>query len=57
MNYERGAVHESIPKVYSQEQVRKVHARTGEKGDGKILVLPLDNAVRIRTGEDGDNAI
>ena len=32
-------------------------ARTGEKGDGKIFVLPLDNAVRIRTGEDGDNAI
>lgn len=32
-------------------------ARTGEMGDGKIFVLPLDNAVRIRTGEDGDNAI
>ena len=32
-------------------------ARTGEKGDGKIFVLPLDNAVRIRTGEDSDNAI
>jgi len=32
-------------------------ARTGEMGDGKIFVLPVDNAVRIRTGEDGDNAI
>ena len=32
-------------------------ARTGEMGDGKIFVLPLANAVRIRTGEDGDNAI
>ena len=32
-------------------------ARTGEMGDGKIFVFPLDNAVRIRTGEDGDNAI
>jgi len=32
-------------------------ARTGEMGDGKIFVLSLDNAVRIRTGEDGDNAI
>lgn len=31
--------------------------RTGEMGDGKIFVLPVDNAVRIRTGEDGDNAI
>ena len=32
-------------------------ARTGEMGDGKIFVLPVDNAVRIRTGEDGENAI
>jgi len=32
-------------------------ARTGEMGDGKIFILPLDNAVRIRTWEDGDNAI
>ena len=32
-------------------------ARTGEMGDGKIFVFPLDNAVRIRTGDDGDNAI
>ena len=32
-------------------------ARTGEMGDGKIFVIPVDNAVRIRTGEDGDNAI
>jgi len=35
--------------------VRK--ARTGERGDGKIFVLPIDNAVRIRTGDEGDNAI
>ena len=33
------------------------NARTGEMGDGKIFVFPLDNVVRIRTGEDGDNAI
>jgi len=32
-------------------------ARTGERGDGKIFVLPVDNAVRIRTGDEGDNAI
>lgn len=32
-------------------------ARTGEMGDGKIFVLPVENAVRIRTGEKGDNAI
>ena len=32
-------------------------ARTGEIGDGKIFVLPVDNAVRVRTGEKGENAI
>jgi nitrogen regulatory protein P-II 1 len=32
-------------------------ARTGEMGDGKIFVLPVDDAVRVRTGEGGDNAI
>ncbi len=31
--------------------------RTGEIGDGKIFVYPLENAVRIRTGEEGDIAI
>jgi nitrogen regulatory protein P-II 1 len=29
-------------------------ARTGEVGDGKIFVLAVDDAVRIRTGERGD---
>jgi nitrogen regulatory protein P-II 2 len=32
-------------------------ARTGEIGDGKIFVLPLDRCVRIRTGEEGNDAI
>ncbi len=32
-------------------------ARTGEVGDGKIFVLPLDDCVRIRTGERGGMAI
>lgn len=29
------------------------HARTGSIGDGKIFVLPVEEAIRIRTGEDG----
>ena len=29
------------------------HARTGQVGDGKIFVLPVEAAIRIRTGEDG----
>jgi len=32
-------------------------ARTGEAGDGKIFVLPVEDAVRVRTGDWGDNAI
>ena len=32
-------------------------ARTGEVGDGKIFVLPVDDAVRIRTGERGDATV
>lgn len=30
------------------------HARTGNVGDGKMFVLPVEDAVRIRTGEEGD---
>ena len=32
-------------------------AHSGRIGDGKIFVLPVDDAVRIRTGETGRNAI
>jgi nitrogen regulatory protein P-II 1 len=32
-------------------------ARTGDIGDGKIFVLPVDNCVRVRTGEEGEEAI
>ena len=30
------------------------HARSGEIGDGKIFVIPVEEATRIRTGERGD---
>lgn len=32
-------------------------AHTGKIGDGKIFVSPIDNAIRIRTGERGEDAI
>jgi nitrogen regulatory protein PII len=32
-------------------------ARTGEIGDGKIFVSPVENAIRIRTGESGVDAL
>jgi nitrogen regulatory protein P-II 1 len=33
------------------------HARTGEVGDGKVFVLPVEEAVRIRTGEEGETVL
>ncbi len=66
----RGAeyVVDFIPKVkleiaVSDELVAKVvdtiqnTAKTGRIGDGKIFVISLDEAVRIRTGETGGEAI
>lgn len=32
-------------------------AKTGKFGDGKIFVLPIEEAIRIRTGERGENAL
>jgi nitrogen regulatory protein P-II 1 len=32
-------------------------ARTGKIGDGKLWAFPLDRLVRIRTGEEGDDAV
>jgi len=32
-------------------------ARTGDMGDGKIFILPVESTVRIRTGDEGENAI
>ena len=59
---------EFVPKVkieiaVSDNQVQRVietitrSAKTGSIGDGKIFVRHLDEAVRIRTGESGENAL
>jgi nitrogen regulatory protein P-II 1 len=32
-------------------------ARTGNIGDGKFFVTPVANAIRVRTGEEGDQAL
>ena len=32
-------------------------ARTGDTGDGKIFIIPIEDAVRIRTGDSGNNAV
>ncbi len=33
------------------------HARTGESGDGKVFVMPVEEAYRIRTGESGEETL
>ncbi|HXJ34323.1 MAG TPA: P-II family nitrogen regulator [Candidatus Eisenbacteria bacterium] len=44
-------------KVAQVTEVIEKAARTGSIGDGKIFVLPIDEALRIRTGERGGNAV
>jgi nitrogen regulatory protein PII len=43
----------AAPAVAAIEQA----AHTGEIGDGKVAVLPVDQVVRIRTGERGPDAV
>jgi nitrogen regulatory protein P-II 2 len=38
-------------------QVITATARTGQIGDGKIFVTPIDHALRIRTGETDSDAL
>jgi len=66
----RGAeyVVDFLPKVKIEMVVEKTQvddvveaieqaARTGRIGDGKIFVLPVENVIRVRTGERGKEAI
>ena len=49
------AVESSLaPKVVEAIQAA---ARTGQIGDGKVFMLPLDDAWRVRTGENGSSAL
>jgi nitrogen regulatory protein PII len=49
----------AVPDDLAQQVVDAIvsAARTGEIGDGKIFVFPLENAIRIRTGEQGNDAL
>lgn len=44
---------------YVEQVVNRISstAKTGEVGDGKIFIYPVEKAVRIRTGESGEEAI
>jgi len=49
--------------VVKDAEVKKVidvivkSARTGNIGDGKIFVMPVENAIRVRTGEEGEAVV
>ena len=45
---------EDVAKVTAQLSEK---AKTGKIGDGKIFVLPLEEAVRVRTGETVNDAL
>jgi nitrogen regulatory protein P-II 1 len=48
-----------VPDQYVPDLVRRIAAvaKTDKLGDGKIFVTPVEEAVRIRTGEHGEDAI
>lgn len=57
-------VHKTKLEIYAADsQVKEViskilmHCSTGKMGDGKIAVIPLDDCVRVRTGERQNKAI
>lgn len=57
-------VHKTKIEVYATDsQVKEIiskilmHCQTGKMGDGKIAVIPLDDCVRVRTGERKNKAI
>jgi nitrogen regulatory protein P-II 2 len=49
----------AVPQNMADQAVETIAeaARTGEIGDGKIFVMPIDHAVRIRTGESDSDAL
>jgi nitrogen regulatory protein P-II 1 len=48
-----------VPDALVSDVVKAIQetAHSGRVGDGKIFVLPVDEAIRIRTGETGEDAI
>jgi nitrogen regulatory protein P-II 2 len=44
-------------KGFGRQKGHEAAARTGKIGDGKIFVTPLEQVIRIRTGENGKDAL
>lgn len=47
----------SDDKLEQAVEAAKNAAHTGRIGDGKIFILPVENAIRVRTNEQGDQAL
>ena len=49
----------AVPEEVADKAVEAIaeSARTGEIGDGKIFVMPIDHVLRIRTGEGDSDAL
>lgn len=49
----------AVPSALAEQVVEAIAttARTGKIGDGKIFVLDISHAMRVRTGETNDNAL
>lgn len=49
----------AVPDALAETALRAIQraAHTGQIGDGKIFVLPLEEALRVRTGERGEQAL
>ena len=45
-----------VPTLFEKYAIERT-ARTGKIGDGKIAVLPVEDVVRIRTGETNEAAV
>ena len=48
-----------IPEADVREVIETIEAvaRTGRMGDGKVFVTPVERAIRVRTGENGEAAL
>lgn len=48
-----------VPENQAEEVVQAIvgAARTGRIGDGKVFIVPVEDVVRIRTGERGEDAL
>ena len=49
----------AVPAAHKDQVVDAIvkASNTGQIGDGKVLVVPVEEAVRVRTGETGDSAL